>query len=244
MRRTAWILTGAALVVGLVTVGIGLGIVQQAAQVTGEQLEVLVAQKEVPQFTVLRRDNIGEYFRRTRLPVYYFNRLQGLVKADEDLDGWVVMVPIPKDSVLAWSMLDRNLGLEPGRRAVAISVNSETGLSGLIRPGNRVDVLVSMEGGADGGGQTVVMLQNIRVLAVSNLLPREGELTGATIGRLLPSGQLAPDMVIILDLSLEEAARLTYMRNFAKEIRFVLRRFGDEKEEPSILIDRSRAIGP
>lgn len=186
----------------------------------------------------------GEYFRRARLPVYYFNQLQGLVRAGDDLDGWVVMVPIPKDSVLAWSMLDRNLGLEPGRRAVAISVNSETGLSGLIRPGNHVDVLVSMEGGADGGGQTMVMLQNVRVLAVSSLLPREGELVGATVGRLLPSGQLAPDMVVILDLSLEDAARLTYMRNFAKEIRFVLRRFGDEQIESVPFIRRDRAIGP
>lgn len=244
MRRTAWILTGAALVIGLVTVGLGLGIVQQATRVTGEQLEVLVAQKEVPPFTVLRRDNVGEYFRRARLPVYYFNQLQGLVRAGDDLDGWVVMVPIPKDSVLAWSVLDRNLGLEPGRRAVAISVNSETGLSGLIRPGNHVDVLVSMEGGADGGGQTMVMLQNVRVLAVSSLLPREGELVGATVGRLLPSGQLAPDMVVILDLSLEDAARLAYMRNFAKEIRFVLRRFGDEQIESVPFIRRDRAIGP
>ncbi len=101
-----------------------------------------------------------------------------------------------------------------------------------------------MEGEPDGSGQTMVMLQNVRVLATSNLLPQEGEAIAGTISRLLPSGQLAPDMVVVLDLSLEEAARLTYVRNFAKEIRFVLRRFGDEEKQSVPLIDRDRAIRP
>jgi len=243
MRRTAWILTGAAIFVSAITFLIGYGVVSENQRKIGETVEVLVAQSDIPQFTVLKRDNISKYFRRAELPAYYFNRLQGLVRPQDDLDGWVTMVPIPRDSVLAWSMLDRNLGLDPGRRAVAISVNSETGLAGLIRPGNHVDVLVSLEGGADGSGQTVVMLQNVRVLATSELLPREPEPVAGTIGRLLPSGQLAPDMVVILDLSLEDAARLTYMRNFAKEIRFVLRRFGDEQLQNVPYIDRNRALG-
>lgn len=244
MRRTAWILTGAALLIGLITFLIGWGIVSQATQITGDRVEVLVAQRDIPQFTVLRSDEIASYFRRVEVPAYYFNRLQGLVRPQDDLEGWVVMVPIPQGSVLVWSMLDKNLGLEPGRRAVAISVNSETGLAGLIRPGNHVDVLVSMEGGTDGSGETRVIMQNVRVLAVSNLLPREGEAIAGTIGRLLPSGQLAPDTVVVLDLSLEDAARLTYMRNFAKEIRFVLRRFGDEEREDIPPVDRNRAIRP
>lgn len=244
MRRTAWILTGAAVIVGTITFLIGLGIVNQASQITGETVSVLVAKVDIPQFTVIRRENVDSYFRNSELPAHYFNRLQGLVRPQDDLEGWVTMVPIPKDSVLVWGMLDKNLGLEPGRRAVAISVNSETGLAGLIRPGNHVDVLVSMEGGPDGSGQTVVMLQNVRVLATSHLLPQEGEAAPGVIGRLLPSGQLAPDMVVVLDLSLEEAARLTYMRNFAKEIRFVLRRFGDEEKQSVPFIDRDRAIRP
>jgi len=244
MRRAAWILTGAAVLIGGITLLIGWGIVSEATRITGEKVEVLVAQQDIPQFTVLRRSELNTYFRRVEMPAYFFSRLQGLVRPQDDLEGWVVMVPVPQGSVLVWSMLDKNLGLDPGRRAVAISVNSETGLAGLIRPGNHVDVLVSMEGGADGSGETRVIMQNVRVLAISNLLPREGEAIGGTIGRLLPSGQLAPDLVVILDLSLEDAARLAYVRNFAKEVRLVLRRFGDDEMQNVPPVDRNRIIRP
>ncbi|WP_322798627.1 hypothetical protein [Thermoflexus sp.] len=48
MRRTAWILTGATVIVGTITFLIGLGIVNQASQITGETVSVLVAQVDIP----------------------------------------------------------------------------------------------------------------------------------------------------------------------------------------------------
>ncbi|MBX9616896.1 MAG: Flp pilus assembly protein CpaB [Brevundimonas sp.] len=64
--------------------------------------------------------------------------------------------------------------LEPGMRAMAIAVSTESAAGGFILPGDRVDVLVTIErdaGSADGsaGGQKFasrVVLQNVKVLAV------------------------------------------------------------------------------
>ena len=62
--------------------------------------------------------------------------------------------------------------LEPGMRAMAIGVSVESAAGGFILPGDRVDVLVTVElqDDGEGGGQTrhssSVVLQNVKVLAV------------------------------------------------------------------------------
>jgi pilus assembly protein CpaB len=54
--------------------------------------------------------------------------------------------------------------LQPGMRAISMSVNIETSVAGWILPGDRVDVLQSQD--SDGSRVTRVVLQNIRVLAI------------------------------------------------------------------------------
>ncbi|WP_024329504.1 Flp pilus assembly protein CpaB [Thioalkalivibrio sp. ALR17-21] len=63
------------------------------------------------------------------------------------------------------SQLTRSLG--PGERAVAISVNDETGAGGFLRPGDRVDVLLHLPGErrADVDESAQHAHRNLRVLA-------------------------------------------------------------------------------
>ncbi len=63
--------------------------------------------------------------------------------------------------------------LEPGMRAISVSVNATTGISGFVFPGDRVDVLLSHSiKDEDAEGETVVrratetVLTNVRVVAV------------------------------------------------------------------------------
>lgn len=67
--------------------------------------------------------------------------------------------------------------LTPGKRAMSVSVSSDTAVGGFILPGDRVDVLSTRDaqvagegdGGGGGGGKVTVaetVLQNIRVLAL------------------------------------------------------------------------------
>lgn len=61
--------------------------------------------------------------------------------------------------------------IPPGMRAVTIQTpNIATGVAGFILPGNKVDVLLTLTGTrADdptGGGSTIVLLQNVEILAV------------------------------------------------------------------------------
>ncbi len=63
--------------------------------------------------------------------------------------------------------------LEPGMRAISVSVNATTGISGFVFPGDRVDVLLSHSiKDEDAEGETVVrratetVLTNVRIVAV------------------------------------------------------------------------------
>ena len=62
-----------------------------------------------------------------------------------------------------------SVALAPGMRAVAIPINAQTGVGGLILPGDRVDVLMTRKEGAGGAaaGPTVApVLHNVQVLAI------------------------------------------------------------------------------
>ncbi len=80
--------------------------------------------------------------------------------------------------------------LEPGMRAMAIAVSTESAAGGFILPGDRVDVIVTVElenSGTDGAGgpkfASQVVLQNVKVLAVDQSTRAEDDqqtVVGAT----------------------------------------------------------------
>lgn len=55
--------------------------------------------------------------------------------------------------------------VEPGRRAITVAVNDVTGVAGLIKPGDHVDILGTVTAGKDVITSTLV--QDIKVLAVN-----------------------------------------------------------------------------
>jgi pilus assembly protein CpaB len=111
--------------------------------------------------------------------------------AVEEVVGRVAVVPIAAGSQLSGGML-ADAGAEAlsfevprGRRAVAITVSDATGVGGLIRPGNFVDIFGTFEFGRPTGfqgGQMVfadesievrLLMQNVFVVAVNRELRRE-----------------------------------------------------------------------
>lgn len=58
------------------------------------------------------------------------------------------------------------LQIPPGQRALTVQINEVSGLAGLLRPGDRVDVLVTFDQAADKTSLSTLLLQNVRVLAV------------------------------------------------------------------------------
>ena len=91
--------------------------------------------------------------------------------------GSVVRIELPADRPLTWSALVRPgqdgflaAVLMPSHRAITIEVNRETSHAGLISPGDRVDVIFTMEVPGDTSqlnSFSRTVLENIRVVAVN-----------------------------------------------------------------------------
>lgn len=76
--------------------------------------------------------------------------------------------------------------LGPGKRAFTIEVNSVTGGAGLLRPGNRVDVILSAsveQPGREATRTAKTLLQNLRVIAVDTTIDGKGFRSTAESGK-------------------------------------------------------------
>jgi pilus assembly protein CpaB len=103
--------------------------------------------------------------------------------------------------------------ITPGKRAMGLRINDVAGVSGLIQPNSRVDVLVNIR--SDGGRQvSKLFMENMRVLSVGTRVERDAE--GKAIEATTAALEVTPD----------EAERLAVAVNQGS-IQLVLRGYGD-----------------
>lgn len=105
--------------------------------------------------------------------------------------------------------------ITPGKRAMGIRINDVAGVSGLIQPNSRVDVLVNINSGEGRGRQvSKLFMENMRVLSVGTSTERDAE------GKAIQAPTAA------LEVTPEEAERLAVAVNQGS-IQLVLRGYGD-----------------
>ena len=104
----------------------------------------------------------------------------------------------------------------PGKRALAVKGNKVIGISGFIRPGNRVDVLVTLKDPRTKKETTKIVLENVLVLAAGPQI-EENE-----------KGEPSPVGVYTLEVSPEEAERLALISTKGA-LRFALRNVTDSE---------------
>ena len=100
---------------------------------------------------------------------------EGYFSDPEDLQGRMLAVDLVKNEPVTRSRLvseDAAVSavsamITPGKRALAVKGNKVLGLAGFIRPGSRVDVLVTIDDESQNRAKsrTKIVLENIRVLA-------------------------------------------------------------------------------
>jgi pilus assembly protein CpaB len=104
--------------------------------------------------------------------------------------------------------------ITPGKRAMGVRINDVAGVSGLIQPNSRVDVLVNLRT-PDGGRQvSKLFMENMRVLSVGTRVERDAE------------GKAIEATTAALEVTPEEAERLAVAVSQGS-IQLVLRGYGD-----------------
>jgi pilus assembly protein CpaB len=113
--------------------------------------------------------------------------------------------------------------LAPGTRAVSIAVDPVTGVSGLIWPGDHVDVILTqeMERSSNATGKRIIgetILTNIRVIGIDQDIVQGASRSSAVAGKLASTVTLQADA--------DEAERLAVASRMGR-LSLAIRAFGD-----------------
>lgn len=182
-----------------------------------ETVPVVVAAADIQWGTKIEKEMLktAEYL-KSSVPNGYFSDIK-------EVEGRVLISPLKtKDPVTASRLASTDIKsggvsavLEKGRRAVAVKGDKVLGLSGLVKPGNRVDVLVTMKNPENGEDITKQVLENISVLATGTVIEDK-------------NGEPSPVDVYTLEVSPEQAEKLALASNKGR-LQFALRNITDSE---------------
>lgn len=211
------------------------------ANMQANQAAVLVSKQDIPEGAVIDAEML-----ETAVVPNQFIQPQAVTSLDR-IAGMITIAPISKGEQISLSKLTSNKrsgggdlsGVTPsGKRAISIVVDNIASLSGMIKPGDYVDVLATIqipEQGADNQATSqmavVPLFQNILVLAVGgNTASISPESSRYAEKEASSSGG---NTTITLALGPQEANLIAFVQEQGK-IRLIMRSPADAKVEPII----------
>ena len=189
---------------------------KDVVKVASDAVPIVVAAVDLQWGTQLKPEMIKTApFLEESLPEGHFTRTT-------DLNNRVVIASIKKGEPIVEHRLAPvsvktggvSAVLEPGKRAVAVKGNKVLGLSGLVNPGNRVDVLVTIKDPRIKADKTKTVLENIPVLATGTLMEKNEK------------GKPSPVDVYTLEVTVEQAEKLALAESKGR-LQFALRNITD-----------------
>jgi pilus assembly protein CpaB len=190
-----------------------------------KMLKVAVATHDMPIGTLLRHSDV-------KLVNYPEKDVpKGVVFESKLAVGRVLLVPLNLNEPVLAAKLSQPTSvegvasvIEPGYRAVSVSITDVSGVAGLIQPGSKVDVLFTRPGSM-AEATTSIILQNVKVLS-----------TGKTIqAGQTPDPKAPKSPAVTLVLRPEDAQKLELAKNEGKislSLRNPLDNSADASTEP------------
>jgi pilus assembly protein CpaB len=143
----------------------------------GAKVEVLLATRDIPLGAKLSAAEMGVRL----LPESYVERRHVRSTDAQRIIGVKTRTALRSGEALMWSDLAttspeaRDLAalIEPGMRAISVSAHIESSFNNLLRPGDRVDAMLTTTRPGSDERVTFSLLQNLLVLAVGDALDAE-----------------------------------------------------------------------
>lgn len=217
--RTLWISVGAALLAIFLLYSWSQEQKTSMAKQYGARKRVVVASQDIAEMETIDESKL-EYIER---PVEFIP--EGAINEPEGAVGQVAAVPIKKGQPLLQTALllpgaETGLSMEisPGKRAIALPVDDIRGVTRLLKPGDRIDLIAAVDygKGQDAHREVRTIMQDVVVLAtglnVVNKIPRRFELdgNGKTINRINLSANVNFSTITI-EAKPDEAQQLVYI---------------------------------
>lgn len=181
-------------------------------KVEAEAVNVVVAVVDLPWGTKLKKDMLKSVpFLKESLP-------RGYQSDPAKLEGRVVITPLKAtEAVLESRLAPENVMvggvsavIKPGMRAIAVKGDKVIGISGFIKPGNRVDVLTTLKDPRTKQETTKMVLSNVLVLATGTEIQEKAD------------GKTSPVDVYTLEVDPEQGERLA-LSSAEGKLQFALR---------------------
>ncbi|MCV3272868.1 Flp pilus assembly protein CpaB [Roseobacter sinensis] len=198
---------------------------------------VYVATRTLKYGETLKKDDVRAVaWPKTSLPKGTFSELEALFPTDTDAPRRIVR-PMEEDEPLMAIKVTKpgeDMGLttrlEKGMRAFAIRVDVASGVSGFLRPGDRVDVYWTgrVDTGDGGGDVTQLIDSSIQLIAVDQ---NDETLTGARIAR-----------TVTVAVRPEQVAALAQAQSTGT-LSLALVGIGDDTELSDIQVDQVSLLG-
>ncbi|MBI5589805.1 MAG: Flp pilus assembly protein CpaB [Deltaproteobacteria bacterium] len=165
-----------------------------------EAIPVVVASTDIPWGTKLQPEMIKMLpFLKESLPTGHFCNSNDL-KDRVLVESLKANDPVTEHKLAPVSVQTGGIAciLPSGKRAVSVKGDKVIGVAGLVNPGNRVDVLVTVDGSKDSGkeSKTKLVLEKIHVLATGTQVQKNEK------------GEPAPVDVYTLEVTPEESEKL------------------------------------
>jgi pilus assembly protein CpaB len=193
-----------------------LGSLNQQAETQQQQVElkpIVIANRDIPARAKITPDMLT----KTTRPA---SEVEPQALSDpKQAEGDIALITIPQGSTLTETKVGQpaevglTVRLKPGMRAVSIPVDRVKAVSGLIQPGDRVDVMAAVNKGPGVPPKTFTIIRGALVLAINSQL----ETAGAT-----PSPDDQGAATVTLGVSPEQADLLT-VADLNTTIRLALR---------------------
>lgn len=232
MRPKSLILLVLALGCGLIA-AVGINQILATPSSDVQTVGIVVAKAEIKKGDVIKPEDI-------RLQEWHVDSLpEGAIQKVDDLaERRVKTLIVPGEAILESKLVpkgSRENEIPAGMKGVAVQVDSVSGMSGLILPGDNVDVMVHVTANAAAGipaTTTKVLLKNVKVHAVDDITerPAAGEPTHTA-------------RTVTLLVTPKQAALVTHATEIGR-IRLVLRSSkGDEDEGLDDSISNTDILG-
>jgi pilus assembly protein CpaB len=205
INRSAIILLAALLVGGVAAFVAQRYLSQKVSEIEaknkGKLVKVVVASKDLERGATVDNSNMAI----REVPIEWAH--SGAVRPEQfdRVDRRSLSYAIKGGEPLLWAMLEGekiptfSTRVANGRRAVTVPVDEINSISGMLEPGDRIDILLTLD--QSGKKYLVPLLQNISVLAAGNRISQEG-----------PAGQKRSFTSITIDASPDDARRVVLGR--------------------------------
>jgi pilus assembly protein CpaB len=222
-----WLSLGVALAIGLLTaLGARTFLSRQVeaieARAKHDTADIVVAKTEIAAGSKLGRENLAV----RKVPVDFAQ--SGAVRPEDfaRIDGKAIAYDVKSGEMIMWSQMESQRAptfsarLAPGQRAITVVVDEINSISGMLEPGDLIDLMFSV----DQNGQKMVLplLQSVQVMA-----------TGQRVVDDLKSGEKTQFATVTLNATPEQAKDIIIARETGR-LTALLRNPNDKdrKEEP------------